>query len=366
MKLAIALLASLAGVASADPVRVAGGTYRAPDGAAEHVAAFRLDREPVTNRDFLAFVTANPAWRRDRVGGLLADTSYLARWVAPDRLGDRARPRAPVVEVSWFAARAYCASRGGRLPTEAEWELAARDTRDDLAWYAQPVPDVLPDVGGARGIGDLHGLVWEWIEDFTASQIDGQACGAGAAETTDPDAYASFLRFAFRGSLEARFTTPSLGFRCAYDDAPKPASVAKPPFALPAPQRGHVVLVSMFYGSCPAACPALIDDIGRVLAEVPDSDARVLLVSFDAARDTPQHLAELAREHHLDARWTLVAAGEDDARALAGALGFRYRKLASGAFWHTTAVVALDREGRPIARMDRLGDHAALAAAIAH
>ncbi len=126
--------------------------------------------------------------------------------------------------------------------------------------------------------------------------------------------------------------------------------------------RGHPVIVSMFYGSCPAACPALIDDLTRVLAEAPD--ARVVLVSFDAARDTPARLRQLAREHHLDARWTLAAADERDARAVAAVLGMRYRKLANGEYWHTTAIVVLDKDGRPIARSDRLGDHAALVAAL--
>ncbi len=92
--------------------------------------------------------------------------------------------------------------------------------RDDLAWLEAPTPAVLPEVSRGHGLADLKGLVWEWIEDFSASPVGTdprQACGAGGAGAIDPTAYATYIRFAFRGSLEARFTAPSLGFRCAYD-----------------------------------------------------------------------------------------------------------------------------------------------------
>lgn len=228
-----------------DAVRVGPGTYHpavpaAPAERAIHVPAFWLDREPVTNAEFLAFVRARPAWRRDRARPLLVDAGYLAHWAGPLALG-AAPPRAPVVHVSWFAARAYCAWRGGRLPREAEWELAAaadehrRDASADpaferriLAWYAAPMPARLPDVGGpanAWGVRDLHGLVWEWIEDFTASFAGGDpgaaGCAAEALAAKDPRDYASFMRRAYRSALEASYTTASLGFRCAYDGAPR-------------------------------------------------------------------------------------------------------------------------------------------------
>lgn len=127
-------------------------------------------------------------------------------------------------------------------------------------------------------------------------------------------------------------------------------------------QRGRPVIVAMFYATCPAACPAMIDDVARVLAAAPDT--HVLLVSFDPARDTAAALAELARIHHLDARWTLTAADDANARVLAAAIGFKYRRLPDGAFTHSTAIVALDGDGRVIGRTDRLGDDAALVGAL--
>lgn len=241
---ALGVLAVL-GVLAPASVRIGPGTYRPafPASPAERevaVPAFRLDRTPVTNRQFHAFVRATPAWRRDRVAALVADKHYLAHWAGPDALGT-ARPDAPVVRVSWFAARAYCAWRGGRLPFEREWELAAaadetrRDASDDptvqariLGWYTQLAPDVLPDVGrttNAWGASDLHGLVWEWIEDFSAALVTADSrtpgrdlfCGGAGATAKDASAYATFMRIAFRSSLQARFTTLALGFRCAYD-----------------------------------------------------------------------------------------------------------------------------------------------------
>jgi protein SCO1 len=131
--------------------------------------------------------------------------------------------------------------------------------------------------------------------------------------------------------------------------------------------RGHATLVSMFYGSCAAACPALIDRIARTVEQVPEparSETRVLLVSFDPARDTPAHLAELAREHHLDAKWTLAAASDTDAQTLAAVLGIKYRVVKGGEFFHTSVVTALDGQGRTLTRVEGLGDSPALVDAL--
>ncbi len=131
--------------------------------------------------------------------------------------------------------------------------------------------------------------------------------------------------------------------------------------------RGHPTLISMFYGSCTAACPALIDRIARTIDQVPEparGETRVLLVSFDPARDTPAHLAELAREHHLDAKWTLAAASPTDAQTLAAVLGIKYRIVKGGGFFHTSVVTALDGEGRTLTRAEGLGDAPSLVDAL--
>ncbi|MGE0404599.1 MAG: SCO family protein [Kofleriaceae bacterium] len=132
-------------------------------------------------------------------------------------------------------------------------------------------------------------------------------------------------------------------------------------------QRGHPVLVTMFYASCPVACPVLIEDLGRVAADLPaeiQRDLRFVIVSFDAARDTPQVLRELIAKRHLDERWTVASANDADARTLAATLGFKFRALANGEYVHGATVVALDREGRPIARSEQIGHREALRAAL--
>jgi len=132
--------------------------------------------------------------------------------------------------------------------------------------------------------------------------------------------------------------------------------------------RGHPVIVSMFYGSCPVACPLIISHVQEVearLSPAARADFRVLLVSFDAERDTPEALAAIARAHHVDlARWTFATGSDDDVRQVAAVLGVSYRKLPNGTFAHDSVITLLARDGRPVARDDDpVADVAPLAAA---
>jgi sulfatase modifying factor 1 len=163
-------------------------------------------------------------------------------WSSADVPGAGAPDSSAVTQISWFAARAYCRGRGARLPTEAEWELAAAGNADGvlgeselrqvLAWYGRPTPEVLPLVGqtptNGWGARDLHAGVWEWVEDFNASLVSvdnreqggadtARFCGAGALSAADREDYAAFMRVAFRSALRATSTTRNLGFRCAAD-----------------------------------------------------------------------------------------------------------------------------------------------------
>ena len=207
------------------------------------VASFRLDARPVTNAEFLAFVQANPKWQRARVSPLFADVGYLAHWAGDLELGPQAPAAAPVVRVSWFAARAYAKWAGKRLPTTAEWERAASAgfaTVDGatepgfsamvLGWFARPAPAVLPPAGSGRanffGAHDLLDGVWEWVDDFNTAMVTGESrgdtglertlfCGAGAASARDLTNYPAFMRAGLRSSLRASYVVPNLGFRCA-------------------------------------------------------------------------------------------------------------------------------------------------------
>jgi len=245
---ALLLAGAAATVQAAGYVPIEGGRFESvlPQGNVPtasvpvDVAPFALRETPVTASEFEAFLATHPEWRRDRVASLLADVRYLSDWTPA--MKPQAPAHSPIVNVSWHAARAYCASEGARLPTWLEWEYAAaadetrRDARADpawrariLAWYERTTPDPLPDVGGAAnawGVRDMHGLVWEWVDDFNALFIAGDSrtqgdpdilkfCGAGAINVIDRDSYAVLMRIALLSSLAGADTTSNLGFRCA-------------------------------------------------------------------------------------------------------------------------------------------------------
>ncbi len=208
------------------------------------IASFQLDERPVTNGEFLGFVRENPKWQRSQVKRLFADERYLAHWAGDGDLG-KADPAQPVTQVSWFAAKAFAAWSGKRLPSTAEWEFAAGAgfTNPDgtkepefqqaiAKWYGTPTPDVLPAAGSGKpnvhGLRDLHGLVWEWTSDFNSAIVTGDArgdtglernlfCGAGSLGAKDTGNFPAFMRFGMRSSLKAGYTVHNLGFRCAKD-----------------------------------------------------------------------------------------------------------------------------------------------------
>lgn len=142
---------------------------------------FRIDRLPVTNLDFAYFLNAvGPV----TVGGLRrydVDDSdarihrQSGRWKA-----DPGYEAHPAVEVSWVGARDYCRWRNARLPTEAEWEKAARSTDVRLYPWGNTAPDssraryesafnatapVTAHPAGASPYGaiDMAGNAWEWV-----------------------------------------------------------------------------------------------------------------------------------------------------------------------------------------------------------
>jgi sulfatase modifying factor 1 len=199
---------------------------------------FLMDRLPVTNSDYFRFVQANPKWAKSSIAPIFADPSYLKHWSSNASFGPPENGNRPVTHVSWFAAKAFCQWQGKALPSTDQWEYAAQNRNQDLdgirkrilAWYSKPNSDVLPEVGvsapNSYGIHDLHGVIWEWTSDFSSTMIgaeirdsgvndDNLFCGAGSLGALDPSDYATFMRFSFRASLSAAFTTANLGFRCA-------------------------------------------------------------------------------------------------------------------------------------------------------
>ena len=183
--------------------------YKGKDGArTRSVPAFRVAAQPVTRQEFLRFLRAEPRWRRSHVGRLFAEAAYLADW--RDDLDPGASPLTSAVSsVSWFAAKAYCASVGMRLPTTVEWERALSVVGHSFITNA-----------GGGGDSNPAASLWEWTADFNSLPVaDGDSvatlfCGAGA-RATDATDYGAFLRYSFRSSLKADFTLRNLGFRCA-------------------------------------------------------------------------------------------------------------------------------------------------------
>lgn len=144
------------------------------------IGAFYLDRTEVTNKQFKRFVDQNPEWQKERIAAEYHNGKYLQHWNGNDF--PAGQENYPVVFVSWHAAAAFCRSQGKRLPTEAEWEFAARGGLEGKAF---PWGDEMPDksranysdsglkevavVGGylANGYGlyDMAGNAWEFLAD---------------------------------------------------------------------------------------------------------------------------------------------------------------------------------------------------------
>ena len=205
------------------------------------IADFKMDVYPATNQEYLKFVKENPKWRRSKVISLFADKSYLIKWTSDTTLGALQSLKAPVTNISWFAANAYCECKGKRLPTVDEWEYVAmaNETQADarqintyneyiLSWYEKPKTfnnNIGSTFKNYWNVYDLHGLVWEWTSDFNSVLVSGESrkdvdndsnlfCGSAAVGATDLMNYAAFMRYAVRGSLKAKYTMQNLGFRC--------------------------------------------------------------------------------------------------------------------------------------------------------
>jgi formylglycine-generating enzyme required for sulfatase activity len=209
---------------------------------------FHIDVRPVTNAEFARFLDTLSGRVREPTGRRLYDDDdtdarihlHGKRWRA-----DPGWENQPVIEASWHGARAYCAWRGKRLPSEAEWEFAARGVAGRAYPWGNAEPDTsrahfargysaFADVGtypaGATpdGVLDLTGNVNQWTsslalpypykandgrEDRTR---DGERVTRGGAADTG----ATTLRATWRGagvSRNPRAGHHNIGFRCARD-----------------------------------------------------------------------------------------------------------------------------------------------------
>jgi formylglycine-generating enzyme required for sulfatase activity len=210
------------------------------------VEPFWIDSHHVTEVQFQSFLKSRPSWIDPRESEGLVDKKLLDYWTSK-KSRQLTKKYYPAVYVTWFAAEAYCESKGGRLPSTFEWEYLARASETDkdsgsdpevlakiLSWYGRPNSDeslfsVFQGRPNAFGAYHLHGLVWEWTSDFNAffaatdsrqagDKDNDLLCGVGSIDAADRENYAAFMRFAMRSSLKANDSLSNLGFRCAYDN----------------------------------------------------------------------------------------------------------------------------------------------------
>lgn len=215
-----------------------------------YVDAFYMDKYEVTNAEYKKFVDANPQWQKGRIERRFHNGYYLHSWNGnnyPAGKGDH-----PVVYVSWYAAMAYSKWAGKRLPTEAEWEKAARgglvgkvypwgDTIDATrANYSRNVGSTAP-VGSyppnVYGLYDMVGNVWEWCLDeyqtgFYSNSPHQNPVAGGQPVNILLDNYtgvntlrvlrggswynyARYVRVASRFRNDPTYSNDGLGFRCA-------------------------------------------------------------------------------------------------------------------------------------------------------
>lgn len=113
--------------------------------------------------------------------------------------------------------------------------------------------------------------------------------------------------------------------------------------------EGHPVLVTMFYASCPAACPLIVDTLRAIERAAPPQQRqrlRVLMISIDPQKDSVQSLQELAATRSIDtSRWTLARTDATTVRKIAAVLNVQYRPLPDGGFNHSSVITLLSPRG---------------------
>jgi eukaryotic-like serine/threonine-protein kinase len=219
-----------------------------------YLDAFWIDQTEVTNAMYVAFM--NQRGNQSAGGVTWLDDTDLN--VLIERVDGVWRPKSgyedhPVIEVSGYGAQAYCEWAERRLPTEAEWEKAARGGLEGAKYsWGDEDPVCTPDAqNGARskgcpdftvavgaygfngyGLYDMAGNVWEWVSDWYAENYYQQSPASNPPGSADGefrilrggswDDGGEDLRVSIRNWHDPTVSTDKIGFRCAYGDAASP------------------------------------------------------------------------------------------------------------------------------------------------
>jgi len=184
-----------------------------------NISQFKILSHLVTNSEYRAFVFANPDWQKNRIDPALHDSKYLEYWEGneyPEEMGDH-----PVCYVPFSAAKAFAGWLGKRLPTEAEWEFAARgglagkkfpngdkmnDKLSNFAKRSNGTTAIKNFEPNSYGLYDMSGNLFEWTLDWYSSYTE--------KEETDPKGPSSGNYKAIRGgSWSSSATALRVSFR---------------------------------------------------------------------------------------------------------------------------------------------------------
>ena len=187
---------------------------------------FWIGRYPVTNIQYKRFLDANPAYS---VPFYDADWAKPYNWDKKTRAYPADKADHPVVIVSWNDAKAFCDWAGLRLPTEQEWEKAARGDKDGRIypwgddWVdgrcntseagvdgTTRVGQYSPQSDSPYGCADMAGNVWEWTASWYSEKQSGRVLRGGSWLVNQRDA-----RVSIRDYLTPDFAFFNIGFRAA-------------------------------------------------------------------------------------------------------------------------------------------------------
>jgi len=198
-----------------------------------YLDAFWIDKTEVTNAMF----------KKCTLEGICSGPRSIGTYTRSSYFGNTAYANYPVINVDWRDAKGYCSWAGGRLPSEAEWEKAARGTDGRKYPWGNEVPDSnllnyngsvidttevgsYPSGASLYGVMDMAGNVWEWVNDW---YDESYYLNSPARNPTGPESgkvrvlrgggwknEANYVRIAYRGSYVPDNWFSVRGFRCVH------------------------------------------------------------------------------------------------------------------------------------------------------